>query len=126
MHIVVVLVLAVIVWVVWSNNNEVFRIDVVNGDAWVARGSVPDGFLHTVSRVVQEPRVAQGSIRGIKAEDGVRLDATGLTEGQLQRLRNTHRLSPQAGFRSGENPVNERNFWRAMDVARLLRVFFRR
>ena len=126
MHILIaVAVILGIAWVFWDKSNEMFLIRVVNGGAWVARGDVSGDFLHHVERVAKNPFVRNGTVRGVKKETGVVIQANGFTEGQAQRIRNAYNLSPQARFRSKANPVNEKNFWRTWNVAHLLRVLMR-
>lgn len=115
-----------IAWLVWDRSNELFCIDIASGSASLVRGQIPEGFMSHVRDVVRSPPVASGRIRGVKSEGGVRLKASGLNDGQLQRIRNAHRLSPHSSYRSGESPVNERNFWRALNLAWLFRILFRR
>lgn len=124
--VVLVLVLAIVAWLWWDWSNTLFVLKVSNGRLEVARGTPPGDFVRAARDIVRRPVVSHGTIKGVKAEHGVSIRARGLDEGQVQRLRNTLRLSPQSQLRSGQSPVNERNFWRAIGLAWLLELIFRR
>ncbi len=127
MHILIVLgIVAAVVWFFWDRGNHLFRIDVVQGRIEMTDGRAPGPLLETLRHIIQQSGVQQATIKGVKAQNGATLRCSGLSEGQEQRLRNAFRLSPQAKFRAGENPVNERNMWRALSLSALLSYFFRR
>lgn len=127
MHILVLVLLGFgLVYAAWTWNNTLFVIQVSGGRVDVTRGQPPVRFVQTVREVVAFPPVDRATIKGVKTEGGVSIRTSGLDEGRTQRLRNAMRLSPQSQLRSGESPVNERNFWRALGLAWLIRMFFDR
>jgi hypothetical protein len=121
--IVIIAIIGLIVWLSWSRSNELFYVSIREGWVYLDRGNAPEGYLRHIRDVAQSPWVTSGHVRGIKGEHGVEIQTGGLSEGQCQRLRNAHNLTSQAGFRAGENPVNKDNFWRAWNIARILRLF---
>jgi len=126
MHVLVIaIVIAVIAYVIWDRGNQLFTIEVVDGNVEVTSGQPPVRFVQTVREVIRFPKVSRASIKGVKASDGVSLRCTGLEEGQIQRLRNVYRMLPQSAFRSGEAPVNERNFWKLFNLVWLINLFRR-
>ena len=126
MVVVLLLVAFAVTWFVWDRSNTVFVVVVRDGRPSVTQGAPPAAFLHTLREIVASAGIRSCRVKGVKAEGGVSLRASGLDEGQLQRLRNTIRLSPQGHLRAGPSPVNERNFWRALGLAWLLERLFGR
>ena len=101
MPLIILLLLAfAIAWVVWDRSNTLFELNVEDGRVQVLSGQPHIRFLQVVQEVVGTPPIAAGYIRAVKTSDGVSLKAKGLNDGQLQRLRNTLRLMPQAKLRS--------------------------
>ncbi len=126
MHILAVAaVIAVVAYLVWDRSNRLFQIEVTDGHVEVASGQVSPRFVQAVREVVAFPPVARATIRGVKAADGASLRCSGLDDGRIQRLRNVYRLIPQSAFRSGEAPINERNFWKLFNLVWLINLFRR-
>ena len=122
---VVAIIIAVVVYFAWDRSNVLFRIDVVDGDVRITSGHPPIRFVQTLREVVRSSQTKTATIRGHKAADGATLRCSGLDEGQVQRLRNVYRMLPQSAFRSGEAPVNERNFWKLFNLVWLINLFRR-
>ncbi|MBX2802176.1 MAG: hypothetical protein KTR31_31130 [Myxococcales bacterium] len=114
-----------IAWLWWRNANTMWSIDVEHGRITEMSGRPPVAFVQVVREVVAFPPVARARVVARRAEQGAVLSVTGLDAGRRQRLQNAFRLQPQAGLRSGPNPVNEENARRVFDLARWLRMFRR-
>lgn len=122
----IIVAVAVVAWVAWRWSNQLFQVDVADGAVVVRSGDPPAALLETLRSIAARHPAPEASVWAVKTADGVSLRASGLTDGDLQRLRNVYRLSPQAHYRAAPNPVNEENLHRAWSLATILRILFRR
>lgn len=113
-----------IAWFVWRRSNIVFEVQFADGRAYVFSGQVPPSFLAVAHEVA--PHCNDGWVKAVRAEQGMRLESTGIDEGTEQRLRNALRLTVQAGLRSGPSPMNRDNVERTWWLVRILRMLLRR
>ena len=69
--------------------NELFLLRLRAGRIRVARGRIPQRLLDDIGDVLRDPKVSEGTLRGVSEDGQVRLYAEAdLTDGQRQRLRN--------------------------------------
>lgn len=82
--------------------NELFVLEVQQGDLRVVRGRIPQGLLSDIEDVVRHLEVPSATIRAV-SEDGravIYAHGKGLPRGLRQRLRNTISQWPLAKIRN--------------------------
>jgi hypothetical protein len=97
--ILVLLVVLVVAWLVFSRANEIFFVSVRDGKTLVVRGRLPAGLRSQLAEVVAQPPVTRGSIRAVKTPHGARLATSGIDDARTQRLRNVFGLYPMSQLR---------------------------
>ncbi|MFW5921274.1 MAG: DUF3634 family protein [Polyangiales bacterium] len=110
-HVAVILGIGLFVLVVLllvTRANEVFRISVRDGELLVIRGHVPPGLYAEIEDVVRRGRVERASIRAVKSGGNARLVVQGASPGTAQRLRNVFGTRGLEGLRA-DTPQPSRN-----------------
>ena len=103
----------------------VFVMHLYDGGVAVEKGNPPADLMYAAQQIAARMGDGMATVKAVKGAEGVRLWGEGLTEGEIQRLRNVHRLSVQSALRASPNPVNEQNVRKAWSLARLLRMLTR-
>ena len=95
-----------VVFFLWSmRRREIFRIEVREGRARVARGRVPPGMLGEIRQVVAHPPVRRSTIFAFRGLSGARIYTNGdLDQGREQRIRNIFSLYPASQLRAAQEP----------------------
>jgi hypothetical protein len=84
------------------NATTLCLLEISNGAATVARGSLPSGLLSDVRDVVRRPAVGHASVRIVRRAGRAEVVATGdLSDAQKQQLRNIIGRVPLAKLMSG-------------------------
>jgi len=75
---------------------EQFRLSWRDGRLLVVRGALPQGLLNDFADTLRRSGVRRATLVGHKTEQGLRLTASGVSDWDLQRLRNQLGHSPVA------------------------------
>ena len=67
---------------------EQFRLSFRDGKLLVVRGTLPQGLLNDFADTLRRAGVRRATLVGRKGEHGLRLSASGVSDWDLQRLRN--------------------------------------
>lgn len=67
---------------------EQFRLSFRDGKLLVVRGALPQGLLNDFAETLRRAGVRRATLVGRRAECGLRLTASGVSDWDLQRLRN--------------------------------------
>jgi hypothetical protein len=96
------LILAIPLAVSMHRANELFLVEVRQGQVRLVRGHAPPRLLHDLGDVVTRPRVGSARIRVVTEDGAPRVLAEGdLTDAHRQQLRNVVGTWPVAKIRAG-------------------------
>lgn len=101
---VIVVALVVLVLFVLRGAPELARLEVEGGRLSFRSGRVPRGLLSDFEDALRGSNVARASIRIVLDGGRPRVTADGLSEGELQLLRNLAGRYETAQFRTGKSP----------------------
>lgn len=83
---------------------ELARLEVRDGKPRFVKGRVPPRLLEDFSDVLRRPTLQRATIRIVLDGGAPRVVATGVSEDQLQQLRNVAGAYTVAQFRTGRSP----------------------
>jgi len=106
--VVVVLVVIAVMLVVLRGAPELARLEVRDGELSFVRGRMPPGLFGDLADVLSRRRVGRAEVRIVLDGGRPRVVASGVTDDELQQLRNVTGAYSSAQFRSGRAPSRRR------------------
>lgn len=95
---------------------EVACLSVRGGRVLVVRGAAPGAFVNDVADVMRRSKVSRATIRVVRGEAAARIDASGLSAGDEQRIRNVLGTYSMRALRQAA-PVSKRNVGQLLGIA---------
>jgi hypothetical protein len=125
MFLTAVVLTALIAWLVWERQRELFLISVRDGKVLLVRGRVPGALMNDVADVVgREPKVRRGRVRAVKDANRARIVTSGIDEFREQRLRNIFSVHPVSHLTAAP-PLSRRSVGQFLGIAWLAWIFDR-
>ncbi len=91
-----------------GRSQALFVLSVRSGKTKLVRGRIPPALLEALSDVMRSAHVERATLRVLKEQGSARVEASGLTDWQLQRARNVVGMYPLAKIMNASGPRKAR------------------
>ena len=113
----VVIVAAVVAYLWYERQRELFLVSVRNGKALLVRGRLPGTLMADIQAIVTaQPAVHRGRVKAYKDANRARVVTSGIDEMREQRLRNIFAVYPISNL-SAAPPLNDRTVGQFLGIA---------
>ncbi|MEW5742567.1 MAG: DUF3634 family protein [Myxococcota bacterium] len=94
-----------VIWYVHRRSQELFVLSIRDGEARLVRGRIPGLLQSDLTEAATQMRVKRCTVTALKDSPRARLEVSGMSDFEAQRLRNVFQLYPLSALRAAPAPV---------------------